>query len=166
MGYTSSSVPLRGRAFKRRRGFFKGSAGEQRSFETRACKYTQRWHDLATVCIPTQNENHKKNGAQPNLKNVAVHQDPMDLNPASVVHLSGMAVACDNPSRSVDLKLFPAARSSPCDETEEQDNIVTALHSLVTAVQVFLSNKLPPFPIYKWQAFNCIKFCKYACVTF
>ena len=98
-------------------------------------EYTQRWHDLATVCIPTQNKKHKKNGAQPTLKNVAVHQDPMDLNPAPVVHLSGMALSCDNLSRSVDLKIFPAARSSPCDETEELDNIVPALHSLVTAAK-------------------------------
>lgn len=148
------------------------------AFKFVPAEYTQRWHDLAADCIPTQKENpnkkHKKNGAQPSLKNIAVHQDPTDLNPASVVHLSGIALACDKLIRSVDLKLFPAAKSSPCDEREEPDNIVTALHSLVRAVKTqakfvssgFSSNMLLPFPIYMWQAFNCLKFCKYACLTF
>jgi hypothetical protein len=153
------------------------------AFKLVPAEYTQRWHDLAAVCIPTQKENpskptqnkkHKKNGAQPSLKNVAVHQDPMDLNPASVVQLSGIALACDKLIRSVDLRLFPAAKSGPCHEREEPDNIVTALHSLVTAVRTqakfaslgFSTNKLLPFPIYKWQAFDCLKFCKYPCLTF
>lgn len=126
-------------------GDFSRALRESReAFKLVPAEYTQRWHDLAAVCIPTQKENpskptqkkkHKKNGAQPFLKNVAVHQDPMDLNPASVVQLSGIALACDKLIRSVDLKLSPAAKSSPCDEREEPDNIVTALHSLVTAVK-------------------------------